>query len=133
MSGKLIIQGKAWGEFENAKRSKGNIEISGYRSYGGTHTVRMVDQPQLNDNQQIVLEWLKSTWTERKNMHWFPFEVINSLYYQFDVAWGKVSYEEFKRIEKDKPYIKAYGELIALEQFEVLELFSKWALEQEAE
>lgn len=53
MSGKLIIQGKAWGEFENAKRSKGNIEISGYRSYGGTHTVRMVDQPQLNDNQKI--------------------------------------------------------------------------------
>lgn len=53
MSGKLIIQGKAWGEFENHKRSKGNIEISGYRSYGGTHTVRMVDQPQLNDNQKI--------------------------------------------------------------------------------
>ena len=32
VSGKLIIQGKAWGEFESAKRSKGNIEISGYRS-----------------------------------------------------------------------------------------------------
>lgn len=88
--------------------------------------VQGLDQPQLNDNQQIVLEWLKSTWTERKNMHWFPFEVINSLYYQFDVAWGKVSYEEFKRIEKDKPYIKAYGELTALEQFEVLEVFSRW-------
>ena len=55
MSGKLIIQGKAWGEFESAKRSKGNIEISGYRSYGGTHTVRMVDQPQLNENQQVVM------------------------------------------------------------------------------
>lgn len=90
-------------------------------------------QPQLNENQQIVLEWLKSTWIDRKKNCWFPFEVINSLYYQFDVAWGKVSYEEFKRIEKDKPYIKAYGELTALEQFEVLELFSKWALEQEEE
>ena len=55
VSGKLIIQGKAWGEFESAKRSKGNIEISGYRSYGGTHTVRMVDQPQLNENQQVVM------------------------------------------------------------------------------
>lgn len=90
-------------------------------------------QPQLNPNQQIVLEWLKSTWIDRKKNCWFPFEVINSLYYQFDVAWGKVSYEEFKRIEKDKPYIKAYGELTALEQFEVLELFSKWAQEQEEE
>ncbi|MGG5337274.1 hypothetical protein [Enterococcus sp. AZ154] len=85
------------------------------------------DQPQLNENQQIVLEWLKSTWIDRKKNCWFPFEVINSLYYQFDVAWGKVSYEEFKRIEKDKPYIKAYGELTALEQFEVLEVFSRWA------
>lgn len=60
MSGKLIIQGKAWGEFENAKRSKGNIEISGYRSYGGTHTVRMVDQPQLNENQKLLFEDLKN-------------------------------------------------------------------------
>lgn len=90
-------------------------------------------QPQLNENQQIVLEWLKSTWKDKKKNCWFPFEVINSLYYQFDVAWGKVSYEEFKRIEKDKPYIKAYGELTALEQFEVLEVFSRWAQEQEEE
>lgn len=91
------------------------------------------DQQKLNENQQIVLDWLKSTWIDRKKNCWFPFEVINSLYYQFDVAWGKVSYEEFKRIEKDKPYIKAYGELTALEQFEVLEAFSRWALEQEEE
>lgn len=95
--------------------------------------VEALEQPQLNENQQIVLEWLKATWIDRKKNCWFPFEVINSLYYQFDVAWGKVSYEEFKRIEKDKPYIKAYGELTALEQFEVLEVFSKWALEQEEE
>lgn len=97
----------------------------------GEKLVKMSEQPQLNENQQIVLEWLKSTWIDRKKNCWFPFEVINSLYYQFDVAWGKVSYEEFKRIEKDKPYIKAYGELTALEQFEVLEVFSRWALEQE--
>lgn len=89
--------------------------------------VELTEQPKLNPNQQIVLEWLKSTWIDRKKNCWFPFEVINSLYYQFDVAWGKVSYEEFKRIEKDKPYIKAYGELTALEQFEVLEVFSRWA------
>ena len=89
--------------------------------------VELTKKTQLNPNQQIVLEWLKSTWIDRKKNCWFPFEVINSLYYQFDVAWGKVSYEEFKRIEKDKPYIKAYGELTALEQFEVLEVFSRWA------
>ncbi|MGL9877531.1 hypothetical protein [Enterococcus sp. DIV0240d] len=95
--------------------------------------VEALEQPQLNPNQQIVLDWLKSTWIDRKKNCWFPFEVINSLYYQFDVAWGKGSYEEFKRIEKDKPFIKSYGELTAFEQFEVLEVFSRWALEQEAE
>ena len=99
----------------------------------GEKLVKMSDQPQLNENQQIVLEWLKSTWIDRKKNCWFPFEVINSLYYQFDVAWGKGSYEEFKRIEKDKPYIKAYGELTAIEQFEVLEKFSRWALKKDEE
>ena len=67
MSGKLIIQGKAWGEFESAKRSKGNIEISGYRSYGGTHTVRMVDQPQLNENQKLLLEDLREIKESQKD------------------------------------------------------------------
>lgn len=42
---KLIIQGKAWGEFEEAKKIKGDIHISGYRTYGGTHTVRGVELP----------------------------------------------------------------------------------------
>ncbi|KIL83032.1 hypothetical protein EH68_01470 [Enterococcus gallinarum] len=106
------------------------VDGKSYTASEFNKAVEMLKQPQLNENQQIVLEWLKSTWIDRKKNCWFPFEVINSLYYQFDVAWGKVSYEEFKRIEKDKPYIKAYGELTALEQFEVLELFSKWALEQ---
>ena len=69
MSGKLIIQGKAWGEFESAKRSKGNIEISGYRSYGGTHTVRMVDQPQLNENQQIAINNAKKSFEKGADLY----------------------------------------------------------------
>ncbi|MGF2089704.1 hypothetical protein ACQUE3_03380 [Enterococcus casseliflavus] len=88
---------------------------------------------QLNENQQIVLEWLKSTWIDRKKNCWFPFEVINSLYYQFDSVWGNHDFKEVEQIEKEKPYIKAYGELTALEQFEVLEVFSRWAQEQEEE
>lgn len=109
------------------------VDGKSYTASEFNKAVEMLKQPQLNENQQIVLEWLKASWIDRKKNCWFPFEVINSLYYQFDVAWGKVSYEEFKRIEKDKPYIKAYGELTALEQFEVLEVFSRWALEQEEE
>ena len=34
-TGRLIINGKTWGEFESAKRIKGHIVISGYESYGG--------------------------------------------------------------------------------------------------
>lgn len=95
--------------------------------------VQGLEQLQLNENQQIVLEWLKSTWTERKNMHWFPFEVIKLLDHQFAVAWGNVDFEEFKQIEKAKPHIKAYGAMTAVEQLPVLQAFSQWALEQEEE
>lgn len=113
MSGKLIIQGKAWGEFKSAKRSKGNIEISGYRSYGGTHTVRMVDQPQLNLNQQIVLEWLKLQAPTAK-----PMQVI--FWMMNNAAWGKLD-------ELRKPIMH----LTDKQQAQVLEEFGKWALEQE--
>ncbi len=115
MSGKLIIQGKAWGEFESAKRSKGNIEIGGYRSYGGTHTVRMVDQPQLNENQQIVLEWLKLQAPTAK-----PMQVI--FWMMNNAAWGKLD-------ELRKPIMH----LTDKQQAQVLEEFGKWAQEQEEE
>lgn len=119
MSGKLIIQGKAWGEFESAKRSKGNIEISGYRSYGGTHTVRMVDQPQLNENQQIVLEWLKERqleFNERPSTTIY-FLTIHYPYGLDDVAKAK----------------KAFSKLNKPEETQVLEVFFRWAQEQEEE
>lgn len=110
--GKLIIQGKAWGEFESAKRSKGNIEISGYRSYGGTHTVRMVDQPQLNENQQIVLEWLKE---EKNNSKLTAFDCIYSFIYG----------------NPEDLVTETWAELNAKEEAQVLEAFGQWVLEQE--
>lgn len=123
MSGKLIIQGKAWGEFESAKRSKGNIEISGYRSYGGRHTVRMVDQPQLNENQQIVLEWLKE-----EHFDSYVKSVLSNLYFYINMtAIGDL---DNKRIQE---MVNAYEKLSQGEFAQVLELFSKWALEQEEE
>lgn len=114
MVGKLIIQGKAWGEFESAKRSKGNIEISGYRSYGGTHTVRMVDQPQLNENQQIVLEWLKE---EKNNSKLTAFDCIYSFIYG----------------NPEDLVTETWAELNAKEEAQVLEAFGQWVLEQEEE
>lgn len=118
MSGKLIIQGKAWGEFESAKRSKGNIEISGYRSYGGTHTVRMVDQPQLNENQQIALEWLKDKYTIT-NIE--PIELFWRLHVN--------TKNKFRTLLA----YRAYKSLTRKAQLEVLSAFAQWALEQEEE
>lgn len=116
MSGKLIIQGKAWGEFESVKRSKGNIEISGYRSYGGTHTVRMVDQPQLNDNQQIVLERLKEMMVS--------FDLCNAIH-RLERAedWGY----------SKEPYDIAYESLNSKQRRQVVQAACQWAQEQEAE
>ena len=117
MSGKLIIQGKAWGEFESAKRSKGNIEIGGYRSYGGTHTVRMVDQPQLNENQQIVLEWLKADYIDDDESN-----PINSIWLLHDYYTSVESLG----------VVTAYTKLTDREEAQVLQAFASW-LEQEVE
>lgn len=121
MSGKLIIQGKAWGEFESAKRSKGNIEISGYRSYGGTHTVRMVDQPRLNDNQQIVLDYLKEIAKEGVS----PMLGMEFLKYEL----GQNEYSGFRASAVGE----AFYEFNNKEEAQVLQAFSQWALEQEEE
>lgn len=114
MSGKLIIGGKAWGEFENAKRTKGNIEISGYRSYGGTHSVRMVDQPQLNDNQQIVLEWLK----------------LQSSRVPFCTLWRMMHNTALSKLDG---LYEPILELNRKQQAEVMQVYSQWLLEQEEE
>lgn len=113
MIGKLIIQGKAWGEFESAKRSKGNIEISGYRSYGGTHTVRMVDQPQLNENQQQVLGWLKIGHCDGDRV----FEALERITYVYE----------------DPKTEEALESLSPDQEVQVINSFMKWTLEQEVE
>lgn len=112
VSGKLIIQGKAWGEFESAKRSKGNIEISGYRSYGGTHTVRMVDQPQLDEDQQQVLDWLKWSFEDQGNSS------MDAIYL-------------LRLGEAIDSVLLSYMALTKKDQTEVLQAFVQWALEQE--
>ena len=73
------------------------------------------DQPQLNDNQQIVLEWLKLQAPTAK-----PMQVI--FWMMNNAAWGKLD-------ELRKPIMH----LTDKQQAQVLEEFGKWALEQEEE
>ncbi|WP_434102678.1 hypothetical protein [Enterococcus faecalis] len=65
-TGRLVINGKTWGEFESARNNGDRFVISGYESYGGCHTVRGIKQPEPNQNRQIVLDWLKDRFNETK-------------------------------------------------------------------
>lgn len=75
---------------------------------------KIVNQiPQLNDNQQIVLEWLKLTAPTGK-----PMQVV--FWMMNNAAWGHLD-------ELRDPLM----ELTDKEQFEVLAAFAQWGLEQE--
>ena len=116
-TGRLVINGKTWGEFESAKRIKGHIVISGYESYGGCHTVRGIKQQKLNENQQIVLDWLKNDMLDNSDFY-------NTLY------------SSRKLYVVGEPYRKeniAFMKLGDKELAQVIQAFSQWALEQEEE
>lgn len=77
--------------------------------------VQGLEQPQLNENQQIVLEWLKLQAPTAK-----PMQVI--FWMMNNAAWGKLD-------ELRKPIMH----LTDKQQAQVLEEFGKWAQEQEEE
>lgn len=77
------------------------------------HILESCEQPQLNENQQIVLEWLKLQAPTAK-----PMQVI--FWMMNNAAWGKLD-------ELRKPIMH----LTDKQQAQVLEEFGKWAQEQE--
>lgn len=116
-TGRLVINGKTWGEFESAKRIKGHIVISGYELYGGCHTVRGIKQSKLNENQQIVLDWLKERFNET--------EIKASC---TGYLWKL--HQSYIDDEADEAGI-AYEELSYEEESEVVRVFAEWVIEQE--
>lgn len=79
------------------------------------HILESCDQPQLNENQQIVLEWLKEYMLDDSDFY-------NTVYaskqlYSYGLPYGEES--------------EAFTKLNNRELAQVLELFSKWAQEQE--
>lgn len=80
-------------------------------------------QPQLNPNQQIVLEWLK-----KEHFDSYVKSVLSNLYFYINMtAIGDL---DNKRIQE---MVNAYEKLSQKEFAQVLEVFSRWALEQEEE
>lgn len=76
-------------------------------------------QPQLNENQQIVLEWLKEEQTKNPEL-----TIFGTLSVLFDESENR-----FMNLD----VIDALNDLSNLQQAGVFQAFSKWALEQEAE
>ncbi|MGM7317134.1 hypothetical protein ABRY77_16205 [Enterococcus casseliflavus] len=80
--------------------------------------VYQLEQPQLNENQQIVLEWLKNIFNS-------PI-IINPIAVVFALHNELVKDNEIDAVE-------AYEEMGFEEEIQVLQAFIQWALEQEEE
>ena len=80
-------------------------------------------QPQLNENQQIVLEWLKKNYFDS----YFKAVISNLFFFiRHDDIDGFPNETSHKMVE-------AYGQLSNKEFAKVLEVFSRWVQEQEEE
>ncbi|EHG5962875.1 hypothetical protein [Enterococcus faecalis] len=76
-------------------------------------------QAQLNENQQIVLDWLKEKYTVT-NIE--PIELF----------W-RLRVNSIKPYYRDRPVYRSYRYMSKTGQLQVLQAFSQWALEQEEE
>ncbi len=81
--------------------------------------VQGLEQPQLNENQQIVLEWLQRKYL---SVNISPIELI----------WRLKVNSERNGWKARQPSI-AFKELSKRQHTEILQVFSQWALEQEEE
>lgn len=81
--------------------------------------VEMLKQPQLNENQQIVLEWLKEEQTKNPEL-----TIFGTLSVLFDESENR-----FMSLD----VIDALNNLSNPQQSGVFQAFSQWALEQEEE
>lgn len=100
--------------------------LSMYKSGAITEGVAMekvkkaiFDQPQLNENQQIVLEWLKEEQTKNPEL-----TIFGTLSVLFDESENR-----FMSLD----VIDALNNLSNPQQSGVFQAFSQWALEQEEE
>lgn len=83
----------------------------------GEKLVKMSEQPQLNDNQRIVLEYLKKQFGKYEMFIKSIFDPIQEL---LSDCWnGEVNI--------------AFEQLDLKQEIQVLEVFGQWALEQEEE
>ncbi|MCD4961222.1 hypothetical protein [Enterococcus casseliflavus] len=84
----------------------------------GEKLVKMSDQPQLNENQQIVLEWLKKQYFQG-----YGPAIIRTIHL--------LQRENTIDVSGSEPVIEAYRSLDTAGEAMVVKLFADWALEQD--
>ena len=94
------------------------LEEGNMTAYDVLEIVKNFKQPLLNDNQKIVLEWLKEQVSIGSGLQYVLWEFTDNVYE--DPAEYSVSEQT-----------KAWLELTEQEQFQVLAAFAQWGLEQE--
>ena len=115
----------------SGRRTFGEYEFepkNGFAVHFGNHIdvldldkcdVYQLDQPQLNENQQIVLEWLKEEQTKNPEL-----TIFGTLSVLFDESENR-----FMNLD----VIDALNDLSNSQQAGVFQAFSQWTLEQEEE
>lgn len=95
------------------------VDGKSYTASEFNKAVEMLKQPQLNENQQIVLEWLKEEQTKNPEL-----SIFGTLSVLFDESENR-----FMNLD----VIDALNDLSNSQQSGVFQAFSQWALEQEEE
>ena len=80
--------------------------------------LQAIEELEFNDNQKIVLEWLKN---ELK---------INNVLFTLG-SFAEDVYEKLEIGADSFPYVEAWEKLKEKQKFEVLAAFAQWGLEQE--
>ena len=94
------------------------VDGKSYTASEFNKAVEMLKQPQLNENQQIVLEWLKEEYFQG-----YGPAIIRTIHL--------LQRENSVDISGSKPITQAYRSLNTAEEAVVVKLFADWALEQE--
>ena len=96
------------------------VDGKSYTASEFNKAVEMLKQPQLNENQQVVLEWLKGNLVLG-----YGASLIRTIYL--------LQRENTIEIPENRYIRKAYRSLSTSEEATVVQLFIDWALEQEEE
>lgn len=99
------------------------VDGKSYTASEFNKAVEMLKQPQLNENQQIVLDWLKE-----EHFDSYVKSVLSNLYFYINMT--AVGDLESIKIQE---MVNAYEKLSQGEFAQVIEVFSRWAQEQEEE